>query len=239
MTHSGRRGRRILLIILLIAVLAGGLFLLRDRIFIRTPEELITLAEKNPEAADFVSRYRRLVRQNYDADAVDLTADMAAGGVPHLLQWDDRWGCAPYGESILAVSGCGPTCLSMVALALTGDASVNPIAVGDYSAEQGWYYPGAGTSWDLMRDGAEHFGLEWEELPLSEDIMREALFEGRLIILSMLPGDFTTSGHFIVLTVYNEEGFTVLDPNSRERSRTWSFETLSGQIGNIWAYSAQ
>ena len=239
MLRSARAGRRVLLLILILLLLALGVFLLWDRLFPPTPEALVTLAENNPEAADFVSRYRQLSRQKYDAGSVDLTADTASGGVPHLIQWDDRWGCAPYGESLLAVSGCGPTSLSMVVLALTGNTAVNPIAVGDYSASQGWYYPGTGTSWELMREGAEHYGLEWEELPLSEELMRQALSEGRLIILSMLPGDFTASGHFIVLSGCSGAGFSVLDPNSRERSRVWSFDALQGQIANIWAYSAK
>ena len=51
-------------------------------------------------------------------------------------------------------------------------------------------------------------------------------------------GDFTTSGHFIVLTEYTEEGFSVLDPNSKERSeKKWSYERIEGQIRNIWAFS--
>ena len=54
----------------------------------------------------------------------------------------------------------------------------------------------------------------------------------------MLPGDFTTKGHFIVI-VGAEEGFRVNDPNSRIRSnQLWSYERLSTQIGNLWAFYA-
>lgn len=239
MLHSVRVRRRILPILLLLFILAGSAFFLLKNVLTTVPGALVSLAEKNPEAAGFVSRYGLLSRRRCDAGAIDLTADVAGGGVPHLLQWDDRWGCAPYGSSLLAVSGCGPTSLSMVALALTGSDTPNPIAVADYSASQGWYCPGAGTSWELMRAGAEHFGLDWEELPLSESSMRQALNGGRLLILSMLPGDFTDSGHFIVVSGCSEEGFSVLDPNSSARSRCWSYETLCGQIANIWAYSAK
>ena len=42
----------------------------------------------------------------------------------------------------------------------------------------------------------------------------------------MLPGDFTTSGHFIVIYGHNFLGFKVYDPNSIERSeRTWSYDS--------------
>lgn len=41
--------------------------------------------------------------------------DFVTGEIPALIQWDERWGYAPYGsETIIAVSGCGPTALSMV-----------------------------------------------------------------------------------------------------------------------------
>ena len=40
-----------------------------------------------------------------------------------------------------------------------------------------------------------------------------------------------------VLTGLTEEGFVVNDPNSIERSeRAWTYEEISGQIRNIWAF---
>ena len=56
------------------------------------------------------------------------------------------------------------------------------------------------------------------------------------IICIMGPGDFTTTGHYIVLTGVQEGKFTVNDPNSRERStQLWTYEQLEGQIRNIWS----
>lgn len=202
------------------------------------PEPIRTLAQKNPDAAAFVAAYPSLCLRTYSAEAIDLQNDLASDETPHLMQWDMRWGCAPYGESVLALSGCGPTCLSMTAIALTGDEQANPLAVAQYSVSQGWYVEGAGSSWELMRAGAEHFGLAWEELPLDEGSMRSALDAGKMLILSMLPGDFTENGHFIVLSGTTPEGFAVLDPNSFTLSRVWSYDELCAQIANIWAYSA-
>jgi hypothetical protein len=55
----------------------------------------------------------------------------------------------------------------------------------------------------------------------------------------MRPGDFTTSGHFIVLTGEADGKITVCDPNSRQRSEAlWDYETLAPQIKNLWAYTA-
>jgi predicted double-glycine peptidase len=67
--------------------------------------------------------------------------------------------------------------------------------------------------------------------------MVAALSAGTPIICSMGPGDFTDNGHFIVLTGYTGDGFTVNDPNSPQRSsQIWTFQQLKGQIRNLWAY---
>jgi len=70
--------------------------------------------------------------------------------------------------------------------------------------------------------------------------MTDALEAGSPIILALGKGDFTTTGHYIVLTGWDGQAFTVNDPNSRERSeKLWTYEQLEGQIRNIWAISAQ
>ncbi len=53
------------------------------------------------------------------------------------------------------------------------------------------------------------------------------------------PGDFTTSGHFLVLTGVDDSGDIILrDPNSRIRTeKTWDIGELMAQIKNLWAYS--
>ena len=68
----------------------------------------------------------------------------------------------------------------------------------------------------------------------------DALQAGNPVILAMGKGDFTTTGHYIVLTGWNGEAFTVYDPNSRERSsQLWTYEQLETQIRNIWAIGKQ
>lgn len=66
--------------------------------------------------------------------------------------------------------------------------------------------------------------------------MIQALEDGALIICIMGPGNFTTGGHFILLTGYENGAFTVNDCNSITRSsRTWTYEELCGEIWNLWA----
>ncbi len=91
-----------------------------------------------------------------------------------------------------------------------------------------------------MTDGAAELGLSSEELPADADAVREALRSGRPVICSVRPGDFTTTGHFIVLAGMTEDGEVVVhDPNSAERSaRPWDLERVLSQCLNLWAFSA-
>lgn len=201
----------------------------------RYPQALRELAEKNPEALDYVYQYPELHQQTPD---IDLSAEAASGEVPLLLQWDTRWGYRSYGSGLIGYTGCGPTCMSMVAIYLTGNADYDPAAVAEYAQAQGYYAEGSGTDWEFMNQGCAGFGLQSEVLPLDEGRMTTSLDEGRPLICAMGPGDFTDNGHFIVVTGYTGQGFTIRDPNSPRRSaQVWSFDQLSGQIKNIWAFS--
>ena len=68
--------------------------------------------------------------------------------------------------------------------------------------------------------------------------MVDAVEAGHPVILALGKGDFTSSGHYIVLTGWVDGAFTVNDPNSRVRSgKQWTYEELEGQIRNIWEIS--
>ena len=78
-----------------------------------------------------------------------------------------------------------------------------------------------------------------KQFPLDENMMIQALSEGKPIVCSMNPGDFTESGHYIVLVGYEDGGFRVHDPNSPERSAMlWPYDRIADQIGNLWSFAA-
>ncbi len=197
------------------------------------PESLQALLERHPDALEFVEGY-----PDHKGDAPAKTiGDVVQGQFPLLLQWDARWGYVRYGDDLLAVTGCGPTCLAMAAAGLTGDNTITPAAVAEQAQRDGYWVDGV-TSWGLMTDGCRAWGLVSEELPLTESAVTGALEEGRPIICSVRPGDFTTTGHFILLAGLEEEGIRVNDPNSPQNSdRLWTYEELEPQIRNLWAFS--
>lgn len=197
------------------------------------PEELLEMLEKNEETYDFVTDYPN--RADYMGKEINLTADDMAGQVPLLMQWDKRWGYDRYGQEMIAVAGCGPTCMAMAYLHLTGDTSMNPRKMAEYACESG-FCTEAGTSWEFFTAGAAGLGLSGRELPLGETQIKNALDQGNAVILSMRPGDFTTTGHFILLRGYDEKGFYVNDPNSRKNSeKQWTYDRISGQIKCLWS----
>lgn len=199
------------------------------------PENLLQLLIRNQETTDFVLNYPN---KKDNTKKIKLTNEETDGEIPLFIQWDERWGYAKYGDDIMGLSGCGPTCLSMVIVGLTGDASANPREVAKFSESNGYRVPGNGTDWSLFSKGAKKYGLEVKELPLWEDDVINEIENGHPIICCVGPGDFTTTGHFILIYGYEDGKFLIHDPNSIIRSsKKWSYEKIKGQIRNIWSYS--
>ena len=203
-----------------------------DLHFAQYPKSLIELLERNLETEDFVLQYPLRENQEPDLSGYDRKT------VPLFLQWDPMWGYERYGSDFLAVTGCGPTCLAMAGYYLTGSKNMNPRDIAVFAEDNGYYASGYGSSWTLISEGSTKLGLKAAELPLVKKKMTDALEAGRPVILAMGAGDFTTTGHYIVLTGLENGFFKVNDPNSRENSRKlWSYEQLESQIRNIWEIS--
>lgn len=198
------------------------------------PESLIDLLERNPETEDFVLSYPLLKDSN---DEIDMSEFENSSDVPLFMQWDKRWGYRQYGNDVMGITGCGPTCLSMVAVYLLQDTTYDPAYMADFSVDNGHCVVGNGTAWTLMSEGATQLGLDVTEIPLVEQRIIDNLEVGNPIICIMGPGDFTSTGHFIVMTGYEDGLIRVNDPNSKENSeKLWEYEEIKDQIRNLWVY---
>lgn len=197
------------------------------------PETLLAALANNPDMIDFVKGY--LTEEKSVKGGI--TDEEMQKEFPLFLQWDRRWGYAYYGDDDIAQSGCGPTCLSMVAVALTRNPLSTPDAVASYAQQNGYYYPNQGTAWSLMTEGATQFGIRGEELPLDKNTIFSKLESGNPVICSVRPGDFTAVGHFIVLVGVKDDKLVVNDPNSTIRSSMlWDYEQVKGQVSNLWVF---
>ncbi len=198
------------------------------------PDSLRRLAEDNPETLQFVRDYPR---KKDERQKIDISGDLD-GTIPLFLQWDERWGYRDYGDDFMALNGCGPTCLSMVCCGLTGSKKWDPYRVAVMAEKRGYYVEGAGSSWSLMTEGAGRLGLRALDVPFDEEHILSILGQGKPVICVVGPGDFTTQGHFLVLTGTDPDGRIRLhDPNSRKRSdKSWELDRLMSQIRCLWAY---
>lgn len=198
------------------------------------PKQLLEALANNPELQDFAANY---LKKKGTVEG-GLTDSEKSANFPLFLQWDPRWGYASYGDnSVVGLSGCGPTALSMVLYYLTGDETLTPDMLAEYSMKNGYYIAGTGTAWLLLENVPPRYGISVDQPDASKWGMEQALDNGQVIICSMGPGDFTIGGHFIVVYGYDEEGFLLNDPNCVARSRDhWTWEQLKDQIKHIWIF---
>ena len=111
------------------------------------PLSLIDLFERNPETEGFVLNYPFRKEMAPDFSRYDRET------VPLFLQWDPVWGYEKYGSDILAITGCGPTCLAMAGYYLTGDEAMTPDNLAEFARKGGYYEEGYGSSWTLISKG--------------------------------------------------------------------------------------
>ena len=199
------------------------------------PESLIALLERNPETEKFVLEYPTASKEPL---STDLSEYKNSKTVPLFLQWDQRWGYMPYGSDVAGLTACSPVCLSMATYYLTRDPAYSPDNMIRFASENGYYVSGSGSSWTLISEGAVTLGFTVTELPLDENRIRKELEAGIPIICAMGPGDFTASGHFIVLTGYTDGMLKINDPNSQANSnKLWAYKDIQDQFRNLWAIS--
>ncbi|WP_294729577.1 C39 family peptidase [uncultured Faecalibaculum sp.] len=196
------------------------------------PSDYMTFLSRDDQRQEIVSRLHELDGNTPQPGALSESLET----VPHLLQWDARWAYLPYGTSNMLFAGCAPTCLSMVFSYLNQDPAITPYAVAQFSEQAGDYVDGIGTAHSLLGDAANNWGIQFESIAPTREMMEAALNAGDILVLSMNPGDFTRVGHFIVVTGMENGQFQVLDPNSDKNTRLWDAQTVADQCGYAWAY---
>ena len=200
------------------------------------PQSMISLYERNPEARDFVLNYPLMHNMQSDADMREY---IGCEQVPLFLQWDKRWGYMEYGNDVVGITGCGPVSLSMAAWYVTGNDAMSPDRIVTFALENGYCVPGNGSKWTLISEGGRKLGLDVTEIPLVKDRIFANLEVDNPIICVMGPGDFTTTGHFIVMAGCQDGKIVINDPNSVSNSqKLWRYEDICDQIRNLWVIRA-
>ena len=170
-------------------------------------------------------------RQDGDAPSLDLGDVVftdASTPVTYYNQTDVRWSGISYSGSTIGVAGCGPSCVAIVVSSLTGTA-LTPDEAAAWSERTGHAAYGNGSYPALIPDALEHYGLTVERAgtPSAQQLV-DALAAGKLVVVLMGPGAFTTGGHYIVLRGVTAAGSVlVADPY------TYSFCQREWDIGLI------
>ena len=223
-----------------VAAHAGDYILFSEPVQVK----LLKLLAADPKAAPYVRGFYELYpsdEPDYDAPAMPKTSPSSGvpdTSVPHLYQWDQRWGYVEYGGCCMGVSACCPTAIAMVYQALTGDESVSPYDVGLLGYELG-YVSRSGTGSEMLWAACEPLGLQCWEIPAEADEITAALKDGHPLIANVGIGYFSTSGHYFVLSGLSDDGRIILnDPYSAARSsQLWDPELIASESMVVYAYA--
>ena len=164
------------------------------------------------------------------------------------LQTDPRWGSldysAPGEKTTIAASGCGPTAMAMV-LATWADPSVTPKTECAWALAHGYKAPRQGTYYGYFEPAGARYGLRVTRLNYTSLYgkstsayhaqVKDALDRGELVIACMGPGNWTSSGHYVL--VYGIQGDTIYinDPASTKAARTkGSWSLFRQQVKYYW-----
>ena len=208
-----------------------------DLTLVDYPEKLLELYDRNPEAREYVMNYPLEYGKDH---AIDISGYADYEGVPLFIQWDKQWGYRDYIGSVGGLSACGPTCLSMVTYYFTRDPEMTPAYMMEFAEKNGYGLKGSGTQWSLFSQGAEKLGLDMKELTseqiTSEKQIARVLESGRIIVMNVKPGIFTTVGHYMLVVGYEDGKFKINDPNSRINSeKLWEFDEFDQDIRMMWS----
>ena len=203
------------------------------------PEKILELYERNPEAREYCMNYPLEYGKEHE---IDISGYADYEGVPLFIQWDKQWGYKDYIGSVGGLSACGPTCLSMVTYYFTRDPEMTPAYMMEFAEENEYGIKGGGTQWSLFKLGAKKLGLDMKELNAdqmtNEAYLADVLNSGRIIVMNVRPGIFTTVGHYMLVVGYEDGKFRLNDPNSPANSaKLWDLEEFDQDIKIMWSFS--
>ena len=167
------------------------------------------------------------------------------------LQTDPRWKNHNYsakGENkTIGSSGCGPTAAAMV-IATLQDKNVTPVTTAQWSMAHAYKALNQGTYYTYFIPQMSVYGIACKRLNTSNlygkssssahNEALNALKNGDWVIACMGKGNWTSSGHFILLYGYENGYVYINDPASTKAARiknTWAL--FASQVKYMWTIS--
>ena len=171
----------------------------------------------------------------------------------YYMQTDSRWKnqnySAPGEKKTIGSSGCGIACSAMV-IATLKDKNVTPVNTANWSMAHGYKALNQGTYYTYFVPQFKEYGIECKRLNTSNLYGKSsstahtealnALNNGDWVIAVMGKGNWTSSGHYILLYGYKDGYVYINDPASKASKRiknTWNLLDMYNKIYiNIYKY---
>lgn len=164
------------------------------------------------------------------------------------LQTDPRWANLDYSakgeKTTIRASGCGPTAMAMV-LATWADPSVTPKTECAWALAHGFKAPHQGTYYGYFEEAGRRYGLKTYRLNYANLYgndrsayhaqARDAIDRGDLVIACMGKGNWTSSGHYVLVWGIQDDTIYINDPASTLARRTrGSYALFKTQVKYYW-----
>lgn len=196
---------------------------------------LLELALSCPEAIDFVAAYPEA-----EKTAQPYEDTVSQGTVPQLWCWDARWGSVDYAGRPLALTGSGPTALSMAYMGLVGNADKTPAELASLVSDAGLATGDSGMSASFLTSSAESLGLTCITYTSNADNLSHFLDTGTYLLVEAKANTLTDAAHWVLVVSENEDGSVVVyDPTSPAVSaHPWDPATVASSCDTLYALSA-
>lgn len=163
-------------------------------------------------------------------------------------QTDPRWKNNDYstlGEhTTIGASGCGPTAMAMV-IATLKDKTVTPATECNWAKKHGYKAKNQGTYYGYFVPAGERYGLKVTRLNNNNiygkansnyhNKVLQAVKNGNYVIACMGPGNWTRSGHYVLLWDVIGDTAYINDPASSKQIRVrGSWSLFRSQVKYYW-----
>lgn len=197
-------------------------------------QALLQLALDQPAAIDFVAAYPEAEKV-----AHPYGESVEQGTAPQLWCWDERWGNVDYAGGPLALTGSGPTALSMAYMGLTGANDRSPADIAALVEEAELASGDSLMSGTFLTDHLEGLGLSCSTYSSNEDNLVQILDTGTYLLVEVGAGTLTDEAHWVLVVTENADGsLVVYDPTSPDVSaHPWDPATIAGPGETLYALS--
>lgn len=176
-------------------------------------ERLLTLALTEPTAVEFVAAFAS--EKGAPTNSERYATDVSRGVYPLLYNWDTRWGYVPFGNSVLGITGSGPTSFAMAYMGLLGKNDKSPADFAAMVTESGATSDAYGATADFFLNKSEGLGLSAREYTPSAENLTDVLDSGVVVMVQLKEGTFGDRGHWALVVDENLDGsVNVYDPTS-------------------------